>query len=287
MRWTARATATAPVPQASVSPSTPFSNVRATTWGRPGGAAVRHLGDARVGPFGRELRVVPHPPSVRLQVDACRVVDERDGVLGAGPDPDRGRLDAGHRCLREAARRRNVQADAPRGAPAVGDERGVAAAVGVEGQRDATGRVRAGRVGAEAGASGEASKAARAVAAHRRQRAVGVAVPHPEVDLARGVRVVEREEAVGADAGPPRADPGRERCQLVVREPQEAVVEDDEVVAGAAHLGERDDERKHGQWAVGSGQWAVGKMRPFAAHRSPPTDPPLPVFPGGGASRRR
>ena len=174
-----------------------------------------------------------------VHVGGVHVVGEHDGVLGPGPDADGAGLRVVGRSV--VARLRDGQPDGAAGT-AARNLGAVRPAVGVERERH-----RAAGLGAQASAGGEAGQATAAVAAHGRERAVGVAVAHPEVGVGR---VVERQQAVGADAGAARAEAARHRRQLVVGKAQEAVVEDDEVVAGAAHLGERDDERR----ALGAGE---------------------------------
>ena len=74
-------------------------------------------------------------------------------------------------------------------------------------------------------------EAAHSVAAHLRLTAVGVDQPHPQVGAAA---LLDQEDAVGADAGSPAADPPCQRRPVDGR--GITVVDDDEVVPQTVHL---------------------------------------------------
>ena len=160
-------------------------------------------------------------------VDRAHVGDELHGVRHAGVDVvDHGGAGLERQCLAEAQVLREGHGDRDL---AVAHERRHRAGIRHESQlcwrADAV-REREGR------------EAARAVAAHFGAGAVGVEVDHAGVGSGRIIRSLEQEHAVGTDAEAPVAK-GRD---LFGRERDRAgtIVDHDEIVSGAVHLGELD-----------------------------------------------
>jgi hypothetical protein len=100
----------------------------------------------------------------------------------------------------------------------------------------------AGSVAAGKKLRAEPGETTRAVAAHLGFTAIGIEVAHAQLGLV-GRRHLGHEHAVGPDAAVPIAEAGDDfRRELPFARP---VVEQDEVVAGAVHLGEV--QRVHGR----------------------------------------
>ena len=99
--------------------------------------------------------------------------------------------------------------------------------------------------GGDAVVVGEAGGAAGAVAAHSGGGAVGVDEVHAEVGGRLGGRA-DQDEAVAGDAGMGGAEAGDE--VLGGRKGAVGVVDDDEVVAGTVHFGERKHFSEFGLW---------------------------------------
>ena len=196
-------------------------------------------------PCGKTGRVEPRRPG---QVECGQLhVGQADQVRVADIDRDAGDLDVPDRLGRRRppeSSRAHLDGDVA----ASGTCGGPDAAAGVE-------RQPAGR--RPAGVDQVAGEQPGAVAAHLRQRAVGVAVVHDEARRAAGRRRGDPDHAVGAEAGVPvaeRADLGRGQLECAV-----GVGQQDEVVLGAVALDER-----HPGAAAGSGQRRhAGRRRRF------------------------
>ena len=99
---------------------------------------------------------------------------------------------------------------------------------------------------------GEAAEAARAVAAHLGFAAVGVVITETEIRAFRGG--LDGEQSVGSDAAVAVAESGDGVGVEVLGEREVAVVNDDEIVAGAVHFEELEE---HGGWMSG---WNVSRL---------------------------
>ena len=176
-----------------------------------------------VGSAGLEVMVMAEGGAELVDVGAVEVVDEEHGVGDAGVDRVDGEGLSG-----------GVESDG------VGEGSGLAHSEGdlvaAQGGADEAG----GGFEAERAVFGgrelvdEAGEAAGTVAAHFGFAAVGIVVAHAEVGF--GFGALDEKDSIGADAAVAVAQEGD--LGVGERERAVAVVQHDEVIAGAVHLGE-------------------------------------------------